>query len=222
MALVAPSLFAADFSRLREALKLVQSAGAPLLHVEISDGHFRSPLTAGQPVVKRLRQATDLELDVHLSIEHPERYAVEFVAAGAGRVAAHVEATRDLGRALGLIRSSGAKAGAALNPSTPFEALGEVLEAVDFVTVLTARPGDEFIPRTLEKVRQAAQARRARGLSFAIKAAGGLKLPLAEQTIQAGADILVAGSDIFENENPEARLREWIRVAAAASQVSRA
>jgi ribulose-phosphate 3-epimerase len=221
MALVAPSLFAADFSRLREALELMRSAEATLVHVEVADGHFRSPLTAGQPVVRRLRQATELELDVHLAIERPERYVAEFVAAGADRVAVHVEATQDLGRVLGIIRASGGKAGAALNPATPFEALTEVLEAADFVTVLTAEPEGEFIPRALEKVRQAVRARQERGLGFAIEVEGGLKLSLAEQVVHAGADILVAGSDIFENEDPGARLAEWIRVTSAARQVSR-
>jgi ribulose-phosphate 3-epimerase len=201
---------------------LAQSAGATVVHVEVADGHFRTPLTAGQPVVRRLREATELELDVHLAIEHPERYAAEFVAAGADRVAAHVEATTDLGRVLGIIRAGGAKAGAALNPATPVEALAEVLEAADFVTVLTAEPAGEFIPRALEKVRQVARAREERRLSFAIEVAGGLRLPLAEQAVQAGADILVAGSDIFKNENPAARLAEWIRVAAATRRVPRA
>ncbi len=187
-----------------------------MVHLEVADGHFRRPLTAGQPVVRRLRQATKLELDVLLAVAQPERYAAEFVAAGAGRLAVHVEAAADLGGVLGAIRAGGAKAGVALNPATPFAALSEVLEDLDFVTVLTAEPGGEFVHRTLDKVRQAAGARQDRRLSFAIEVAGGLKLSHAAETIEAGADILVAGSDIFQNKEPAARLAEWMRAAAAA------
>lgn len=201
---------------------MIQSAGAELLHVEVADGHFRPELTAGQPVVQSLRQATQLELDVHLAIERPEFYAAEFVAAGADRVAAHVEATSNLGRVVEIIRAGGAKAGAALNLSTPFEALDAVLEGVDFVTLLVAEGDGKFIPRALEKVRQAARARDERRLRYAIEVEGGLRLEQAEEIARAGADILVAGSDIFENEDPGARLAAWIRAAGTARQVARA
>lgn len=217
MALIAPSLFAADFARLGEALEIIKSAGASVVHVDVCDGHFAPGITAGQPVLESLRRATDLELDVHLLIERPERFVAEFAEAGADRIAVHPEATTNLHRALEMIRASGAKAGAALNPSTPVEAVTESLGQLDFLTVLTADPGLEdrgFIPRSVEKVRAAARLRDERRLNFAIQVEGGVTFERVENLIRAGADILVAGSAIFDNENPKARLTELIRLAA--------
>ncbi len=224
MALIAPSLLAADFARLAEALELIKSAGATMVHVDVADGHFSPDLTVGQPVIRSLRNATDLELDVHLLIERPERYAAEFVDAGADRVSVHVESTTNLHPILEAIRVRGAKAGAALNPSTPVDALQEVLGEVDFVTLLTADAGLKerpFITGMLEKIRRAARARDERRLKFAVQVEGGVSLERVEEMVQAGADILVAGSAIFHNDNPKVRLADLIRLAAAARQTSK-
>jgi ribulose-phosphate 3-epimerase len=224
MALVAPSLLAADFSRLAEALELIKGAGATMVHVDVADGHFSPDLTVGQPVIRSLRNSTDLALDVHLLIERPERYAAEFVDMGADRVSVHVEATTNLHPALEAIRQRGAKVGVALNPSTPLEALDEVLGEVDFVTLLTADPSvkeQPFIPGSLEKIRRAAKARDDRQLRYAIQVEGGVSLERVEEMVQAGADILVAGSAIFHYENPRARLADLIRLAATARQTSK-
>ncbi|MGE5326799.1 MAG: ribulose-phosphate 3-epimerase [Deltaproteobacteria bacterium] len=224
MALIAPSLLAADFSRLGEALEMVKSAGATMVHVDVADGHFSPDLTAGQPVIKSLRDATDLTLDVHLLIERPERYAGEFVDLGADWVSLHAEATTNLHPVLETIRARGAKAGVALNPSTPLEALDEVMGEVDFVTLLTADPGLKeraFIPGSLEKIRRAARVRDDRRLKFAIQVEGGVNLERVEEMVQAGADILVAGSAIFNNDSPRARLADMIRLAATARQASK-
>jgi ribulose-phosphate 3-epimerase len=224
MALIAPSLLAADFSRLAEALELIKGAGATMVHVDVADGHFSPDLTVGQPVIRSLRNATDLALDVHLLIERPERYAAEFVDLGADRVSIHAESTTNLHPVLEAVRVRGAKAGVALNPSTPIEALDEVLGELDFVVLLTADPGlkeQPFIPGSLDKIRRAVKARDDRQLRFAIQVEGGVSLERVEEMVQAGADILVAGSAIFHYENPRARLADLIRLAATARQTSK-
>ncbi len=224
MALIAPSLLAADFSRLGEALEMIKGAGATMVHVDVADGHFSPDLTAGQPVIRSLRNATDLTLDVHLLIERPERFAGEFVDLGADWVSLHAEATTNLHPALETIRARGAKAGVALNPSTPLEALEEVVREVDFVTLLTADPGlkeRSFIPGSLDKIRRAAKARDDHQLKFAIQVEGGVSLERVEEMVLAGADILVAGSAIFNSDSPRARLADMIRLAATARQTSK-
>jgi len=218
MALIAPSLLAADFSRLGEALELVKAAGATMVHVDVADGHFSPDLTVGQPVIRSLRNATDLALDLHLLIERPERYAAEFVDAGGDRVSVHAESTTNLHPILSAIRIRGAKAGVALNPSTPVDVLDEVLGELDFVMLLTADPGlkeQPFITGSLDKIRRAARARDERRLKFAIEVEGGVSLERVPEMIQAGADILVAGSAIFHNDSPGARLGDLIRLAAS-------
>lgn len=224
MALLAPSILAADFARLAEALELIKASGASMVHVDVMDGHFAPDITVGQPVIASLRKATALVLDVHLLIERPERFAVEFAEAGAERLSVHVEATPNLHEALMTIRARGAKAGAALNPATPVEALGDVLGEIDFLTILSADPGLKdgvFIPGSLDKVRLAARLRADRRLRFTIQVEGGVGLERVEELVHAGADILVAGSAIFHNENPKARLAEFIRLASETRQTSK-
>jgi len=224
MALIAPSLLAADFARLAEALDIIRAAGASMVHVDVMDGHFVPDISVGQPVIESLRKATDLTLDVHLLIERPERYAGAFVDAGADRVAVHAEATPQLHRALDLIRRRGAKAGVALNPGTPIESVADVRGEIDFLNVLTADPGlteQSFIPTSIGKVRTAARAREEGQLNFAIQVEGGIGFDPVEELVQAGADILVAGFAIFHNDDPKGRLTELIRQASALRQVTR-
>lgn len=219
MALIAPSLTAANSARLGEALEAVKVGGAAMIHVDVMDGHFVPEIAMGQPVIASLRRATDLILEAHLLIERPERFAEQFVDAGADRVAVHPEATPNFHRALDLVRKRGAKAGAALNPATPIESISDVLAGLDFVTVLSADPGlaeEEFIPASVAKVRAAARLRSDRRLSFAIEVEGGVTLETLEELTLAGADILVAGSAIFHRDNPVDRLAEMIRLAAGA------
>jgi ribulose-phosphate 3-epimerase len=221
MALVAPRLLSANFARLGEALEVIKAAGAPMVHVDVMDGHFTPDLTVGQPVIESLRRATDLMLDVRLAIERPERFAVEFVKAGADRVSVHPEDTPDLERVLDLIRAQGAKAGAALNPATPVEWVTDLVGDLDFLTLLTAHSGlkeQAFIPRSLAKVSAAAQMRDERRLDFAIQVEGGVGLDNLEELIRAGADILVPGSAIFDTDNPKVRLTEMIRLASQVRQ----
>ncbi|MBZ5542184.1 MAG: ribulose-phosphate 3-epimerase [Acidobacteriia bacterium] len=224
MALIAPSILAADFARLGEALEVIKAAGASLVHVDVMDGHFVPEISAGLPVLASLRKATDLTLDVHLLIERPERYAERFVDAGADRIGIHAEATPHVRRVLEQIRGRGAKAGVAVNPSTPLEALDEVLGEVDFLNVLTAEASlreQPFIPASTAKLRAAAQMRADRRLDFAIQAEGGIGPEKIESLVRAGADILVAGSAIFDSVDPRARLSEMIRVATSVRVTSK-
>jgi len=252
MALIAPALLAADFARLGEALDIIESAGATMVHVDVMDGHFTSQITLGQPVVKRLRQRTRLMLDVHLLIERPERYAAQFVEAGADRLAVHPESTTQLHRVLELARARGAKVGVALNPATAVGSVVDVLGQVDFLAVLGGDAGADLgqplvrsdggqssfehgqgpesekshegsepqpvrampIPAWLGKIRAAVKARREQKLGFAIVAEAGVTEENCRELAVAGADILVAGSAIFHTDDPEARLRGLVRLAA--------
>lgn len=223
MALIAPSLLAADFARLEEALRLIKDAGASMLHVDVMDGHFVPDISVGQPVVRSLRKATDLVLDVHLLIERPERYIAEFIKMGADRVAIHAEATPNLHKALGMIRAGGAKAGLALNPSTAVQSASEVMADIDYLMILSGDLGYancSYIPGALSKVQTACALRRERHLDFGIEVEGGIGEEHIEALGQAGADILVAGSDIFQKD-PKTRLARMIKLATSSRHVSR-
>jgi len=223
MALIAPSLLAADFARLGEALHLIKEAGASMVHVDVMDGHFVPEITVGQPVIRSLRKATDLVLDLHLLVERPERYAQKFVESGADRIAIHAEATPNLHKVLGLIRARGAKAGLAVNPSTTLESVTDVLEDIDYLLILSADlgfPHSSFIPGTVNKVQRAGALRAERRKDFRIQVEGSIGLEQVAELQRAGADILVAGSAIFQEDAPGGRLTEMMRLALS-RQVSR-
>ena len=224
MALIAPSLLAADFARLGEALRTIESAGAPIFHVEVMDGHFVDDISVGQPVIRRLRQATKLVLDLHLLIERPERYVAEFLESGADRISVHLEATTRLHRVLEQIRKQGIKAGVALNPSTPVDSVIDLVGEFDYLSVLSSDPGlkeQAFIPRSVERVQAAAVLREARGAEFAIQVEGGIGFEHVQPLSRAGADILVAGSAIFNTDDPKASLGEMQRLASALPRMTR-
>jgi len=217
MALIVPSLLAADFARLGEALRTIKDAGAGIVHVDVMDGHFVEDISVGQPVVRNLRKATDLTLDLHLLIERPERFVGEFLAAGADRLAVHIEATTRLHQVLDVIRKQGVQAGVALNPSTPVDSIVDLVGEFDYLSILSSDPGlgeRTFIPRSAEKVRAAAALRDERRADFVIQVEGGIRVEHMERLVQAGADILVAGSAIFNSEDPKARLGEILRLVS--------
>jgi ribulose-phosphate 3-epimerase len=217
MALIVPSLLAADFARLGEALRTIKEAGAGIVHVDVMDGHFVEDISVGQPVVRNLRKATDLTLDLHLLIERPERFVGEFLAAGADRLAVHIEATTRLHQVLDVIRKQGVQAGVALNPSTPVDSSVDLVGEFDYLSILSSDPGlgeRTFIPRSAEKVRAAAALRDERRADFVIQVEGGIRVEHMERLVQAGADILVAGSAIFNSEDPKARLGEILRLVS--------
>jgi len=202
--LIAPSILSADFSRLGEEVKAVAAAGADIIHFDVMDGHFVPNITVGPLVLEAVRKITPLPIDAHLMIDNPDLYVADFVKAGANYVSVHVEASRHLHRSVQLIRSLGAKAGIALNPHTPVASMGYILDEVDFILVMTVNPGfggQKFIPAAFKKVAELDQMRREHGLSFQIEIDGGIKIDNIAEVSQAGVDIFVAGSAIFQSKN---------------------
>jgi len=208
---IAPSILAADFSRLAQEIQGVEQAGPGLLHVDVMDGHFVPNITIGMPVVKALARVTRLPLDAHLMISEPGRYAEEFVKAGARMVSVHVEADAHLHRTVMAIKTAGAQAGAVINPATSLDTLEEILEFVDYVLIMSVNPGfggQKFIPTALDKVRRLRQIIDQRGLPVRIEIDGGIDLDNIQQVVEAGADIIVAGSAIFGSDNPGEAVRK--------------
>jgi ribulose-phosphate 3-epimerase len=208
---IAPSILSADFARLAEEVQAVEQGGAGVLHVDVMDGHFVPNITMGLPVVKALARVTQLPIDAHLMISEPGRYAVEFVKAGARMVSVHVEADAHLHRTIMSIKAAGAQAGAVINPATPVESLHEILDFVDYVLIMSVNPGfggQKFIPMALDKVRRVRRIIDQRGLPVRIEIDGGVDLGNIQQVLEAGAEIIVAGSAVFGAEDPEAAVRE--------------
>jgi ribulose-phosphate 3-epimerase len=219
---IAPSLLAADFARLADALAVAEAGGADLVHVDVMDGHFVPNLTIGPPVVRALSRATKLPLDVHLMIERPERTLAEYLDAGAQWISVHVEATDHLQRCLDFIRRAGARAGAAINPATPTLALADAWTDLDYAVVMSVNPGwggQPFLAASVAKVRRLHEEARAAGARLAIEVDGGVGLENASSLCAAGAEILVAGTSIYGAADPAAaigKLREAARVSVRA------
>jgi ribulose-phosphate 3-epimerase len=206
---IAPSLLAADFARLADALSIAEEGGADLVHVDVMDGRFVPNLTIGPPVVRALRNATRMALDVHLMIETPEETLSEYLDAGADWVSVHVEATRHLQRCLALIRKGGAKAGAALNPATPPELLSSAWPDLDYAVVMSVNPGwggQAFLPGSVEKVRRLRAAASEAGVRLVVEVDGGVDAGNARALVSAGAEILVAGTAIYGADDPAAAI----------------
>ena len=216
--LIAPSILAANFAALGEAIARGEAGGADLIHVDVMDGHFVPNLTVGIPVVASLKKVAKVPLDVHLMIEEPDRYAEAFVTAGAARLSVHVEVLPHLHRSLQFIKSLGAKAGAAINPSTPVSALEEVAGDLDHVLVMSVNPGfggQTFIPRSESKIRAIRAMLDAAGNSAPIEVDGGVDSRNVGRLVAAGASIFVAGAAIFGALDPAEATRE-LRAAALA------
>ena len=184
-----------------------------MLHVDVMDGHFVPNITIGLPVVRSIRKATDMTIDAHLMIDEPGRYAVEFVRAGADMVSVHIEADAHLQRTLTAVREAGAKAGVAINPATPIETLTEALPYADFVLLMSVNPGfggQKFIPTMLDKLRRLRSAIDARGLPVRIEIDGGIDDSNIAEIVEAGAELIVAGSAVFGNGDAEAAVKSLI------------
>ncbi|WP_227935769.1 ribulose-phosphate 3-epimerase [Alkalihalobacillus deserti] len=210
---IAPSILSADFAKLGEDIKEVELGGADYIHVDVMDGHFVPNITIGALVVEAIRPITSLPLDVHLMIENPDTYIPHFAKAGADIISVHVEACRHLHRTIHLIKDQGVKAGIVLNPATPVEVIEPIIEDVDLVLLMTVNPGfggQRFIESVLTKIEKVSALVRSRGLSVEIEVDGGVNQATAKQCIEAGANVLVAGSAIY-NEVDRAKAIADIR-----------
>ena len=200
MVKLAPSVLSADFARLGEEVRAVEKAGADFIHVDVMDGHFVPNITIGPLVVKAVKKATGLPVDVHLMITEPDKYISEFADAGADYITVHAEVLPHLNRTLSAIREAGSKPGVALNPSTPLSSLDWVWEQMDMVLIMSVNPGfggQGFIQNCLKKISAARAEIDRRGLAVLIEVDGGVKVDNAGEVARAGADVLVAGSAIF-------------------------
>ena len=221
--LIAPSILSADFAALGAAVAAVERGGADFIHVDVMDGHFVPNITIGVPVVRSLKKVAQVPLDVHLMIEEPDRYIEDFVKAGASMISVHAEVLPHLHRTIHLIKSFGARAGVALNPSTPVSALEEIAADLDHVLVMSVNPGfggQTFIERSESKIRAVRALLDQSGSSAPIEVDGGVDLNTVGRVVAAGASILVAGNAIFGTPDAEGATRE-LRAAAMAVPVAR-
>ena len=213
---IAASILSADFAQLGAEIAAVERGGADLIHVDIMDGHFVPNLTMGPPVVRSISKVAKLPLDVHLMIEEPDRYLEAFVDAGAAMISVHVEVLPHLHRTIQAIKALGAKAGVAINPSTPVGALEEIVPDLDHVLVMSVNPGfggQTFIPRSESKIRAIRSLLDREGSRASIEVDGGVDRTNAARLVDAGATILVAGNSIFGTPDPE-RATQDLRAAA--------
>ena len=214
--ILAPSVLAADFGHLADEIARAEQGGATLIHLDVMDGHFVPNLTMGPAVVKAARRATRLPLDVHLMIEHADLYVDAFADAGANWVSLHVEAVTHLERTVAHLRDRGLKAGAALNPATPLVSLEEIAPELDYVVVMSVNPGfggQKFLPGSLDKVRRLREQLRRRGLATAIEVDGGVDESNAKALVEAGAEVLVAGTSVFGRGDATAAARRLLEAA---------
>jgi ribulose-phosphate 3-epimerase len=208
--ILAPSILSADFGHLADQIAAAERGGAGLVHVDVMDGHFVPNITLGPPVVRSIRRATRLPLDAHLMIEDADRHLDAFVDAGADWVSVHVEAVPHLQRVVARLRARGVRAGVALNPATPISTLEEILPELDYVLVMSVNPGfggQAFLPGTRDKIRRLRGMAQSRAPRLQIEVDGGVDAGNARSLVDAGAEVLVAGSAVFGQADPEAATR---------------
>jgi len=210
---IAPSILSADFSRLGEEVKAIEKGGAHLIHVDVMDGHFVPNISFGATVMKSLLGKTNVPFDVHLMIEAPEKYLKDFVTANTAYITVHWEACPSIAGIIDQIHGYGLKAGVSINPDTDVRVLFPILDRIDMVLIMSVFPGfggQEFIPSALEKIQTLYDLRKETGLSFEIEVDGGISLTNIQLALDAGADIIVAGSAIFNGKNVEQATREFV------------
>ena len=211
---LAPSLLAADFSRLDGDIRRIEEGGAHYLHLDVMDGTFVPSISFGTPVIGKLRSCTKLKFDVHMMVEEPARFAEDYVEAGAELITVHAEACRHLDRTVRQIRSLGVQAGVALNPATSLSALDYILNEVDMILLMSVNPGfggQTYIPYVTEKIKLLRSCLNERGLSTDIQVDGGVTLTNAEQLLEAGANVIVAGTSVFKGDAGE-NVRKFLDV----------
>ena len=214
MNMLAPSILSADFAAIAEDVKKVERAGAQYLHIDVMDGAFVPSLSLGFPIIQSIRKLTDMVFDVHLMICDPDRYISEFVAAGADIVTVHAEACPHLNRTIASIKEQGAKAGVVLNPATPLTALEYILEDLDMVLLMTVNPGfggQKYIESCTRKIQELRKLITDRGLDIDIEVDGGIKLDNVGKVLEAGANVIVAGSAVFGG-NVEQNVKDFLKV----------
>jgi ribulose-phosphate 3-epimerase len=214
--ILAPSILSVDFGHLADEMAGAERGGAGMFHLDVMDGHFVPNLTMGPAIVKAARRATRLPLDVHLMIEHADLYVDAFADAGANWISLHVEALTHLQRTVAHLRERGVKAGAALNPATPLVSVEEILPELDYVLVMSVNPGfggQRFISSSLDKVRRMREMVRRRGLSTPIEVDGGVDETNVKALVEAGAEMLVAGTAVFGKGDPESSARRLLEAA---------
>ncbi|MBD3106773.1 ribulose-phosphate 3-epimerase [Bacillus sp. AGMB 02131] len=206
---IAPSILSADFAKLGEEIKDVERGGADYIHVDVMDGHFVPNITIGPLIVEAIRPVTKLPLDVHLMIENPDQYIEEFARAGADYITVHVEACKHLHRTIGLIKSLGVKAGVVLNPATPVYTIQHIIKHVDMVLLMSVNPGfggQSFIHEVLPKIREVKEMADEFNPALEIEIDGGVNEETAKLCIEAGANVLVAGSAIYNKSDRKAAI----------------
>jgi ribulose-phosphate 3-epimerase len=211
-----PSILSADFAHLADQVAAAERGGGTAIHVDVMDGHFVPNITLGPPVVKSLRKFTNLPLDCHLMIENPNDYIPAFADAGADWISVHYEACTHLHRSLELIAQHGMQPAVVINPATRVDLIQEILPMVHHVLIMSVNPGfggQEFIPFSLGKIRRLAELRRELGLQFKIEVDGGVAHDTVAQIVQAGAELLVAGSAVFGDGEPERDARALLKAA---------
>jgi ribulose-phosphate 3-epimerase len=212
MKIIAPSILSADFSNLSQQIRCVEIGGADWIHCDVMDGHFVPNLTFGPIIVKAVNTLTQLPLDVHLMIDNPDEFIDEFVKFGADRITVHQEAVKHLHRSIQRIKENNIKAGISINPATPIQTIKEVIEEVDLLLIMSVNPGfggQSFIRSTINKIREARRLRNELGLNFLIEVDGGINVDNIKEISEAGADVFVIGTSIFEKENISAATAEF-------------
>lgn len=210
LVLVAPSILSANFARLGEDISKAEKAGADWLHVDIMDGHFVPNLTIGPQVVADIRKQSNLFFDVHLMIEKPENLIPAFMEAGADLITVHLEACVHLHRVISFIKGYGKKAGVAVNPATPVYLLNDIASELDLILIMSVNPGfggQSFIPTTVEKIKELKMLLNQKGCTPYIQVDGGINALTGQEVVKAGADVLVAGSYIFNSSDMEEAVR---------------
>lgn len=218
---LAPSILASDYAKLAEEVHECEKGGAQWIHCDSMDGHFVPNITFGPGIVEAVGRVTDLFLDVHLMIENPDRYIEEYVDAGADQITVHYETCTHLHRTLQVIKQYGILAGIAVNPATSLSNIEPVLDLVDMVLVMSVNPGfggQDFIPKTYERLQEMAAFRGKNNLNYLISVDGGVNLDNIEKISRAGADVLVAGSAVFQAKNIPKRIEELQKKATAGSK----